>query len=100
MTIAAAQLRRVRDLKLFAMDPRDLAQAAAIVRRHQLSLVREQQQRNERTARVEDHSTSTGALLLGSLVAALGFDPIANDPAEVELGVGAEQCRRYIGIAR
>lgn len=100
MTIAAAQLRRMRDVKLFAMDPRDLAQAVGLVRRHQLSVAREQHLRNQRMAKVEDHSACAGALLLGSLIVALGFEPVANDEAEIELGVTADQCRRYIGIDR
>jgi hypothetical protein len=100
MTIAAAHVRRVRDVRLFAMDPADLEQAAKLVRRQQLAIAREQVERNQRMARADEHAASTAALVLGSLLAALGFDPIANDPAEVELAVTGKHCRRYIGIDR
>lgn len=97
--MAASQLRAARPAQLLAMDPRDLADTVAIVRRLQLSIIREHNVRNRRRPSLEGQQACTGGLLLGSLIAALGFDPIANDPEELEAGVGAEACRRYIGLA-
>lgn len=100
MSIAAGQLRRVRDVKLFAMDPADLEKAVKAIRRLQLAEIRTHNAAMHRTAAMEDRSACTNGFILGCLIVALGFDPVANDPAEVEAGVAAAQCRRYLGIPK
>jgi hypothetical protein len=99
MSQLCLQLRRDRQPQLFAMHPADFEQAVMLVRRAQLELIRQANQKNRHCARVEDRSACTAGLLLGSLIVALGFEPLKLDSDEEEAGVGPDQCRRYIGIA-
>jgi hypothetical protein len=98
MSIAAEQLRRVREVRLYGMRPEEFEKAVRKLRRLQLAEIRTHNGNERHCARAEDRSACTGGFLLGCLIAALGFDPVANDPAEVEAGIAPALCRRYIGI--
>jgi hypothetical protein len=93
----ASRMRQVRNAQLFALHPVDLAATIRVMRRLQLQLLRREADRRDRSANDNDAGGS-GPVLIGQLIAALGFEAEEDHPLETAVGLGAAAYRCNVGI--